>query len=296
MPLHRLSWAYTVAVSATPSPMPLHSPFLSNAVVSCDRPDAISTIAAPLVLVCNGGLSNEERMEDLAGWPNSTGIAAAAQIAAMRARAAQVNPKIAPLLRFVLGSDAGSDAGGNVVADGTVIGNTTAIFRQMKAMAGAEACSELVFDWHVTPGQIDNGSNHSSVNPNNLEKLDRLARDEGCGGANVAVLETNKCDSHFDRALANAVTASAAQRWSKIIVAHCESQCWTAAGHADGCGEGHIEVLQNQTWGTPACKLERACRVGVFKGGSSWTIRLRLTAHNSNVIRVYVALPMGYAT
>jgi hypothetical protein len=60
---------------------------------------------------------------------------------------------------------------------------------------------------------------------------------EGCEGAQLVVLEQNQCDNHFERAMMNAGAANGLQGIT-TLAATATSQCWSAAAHADGCGEG----------------------------------------------------------
>ena len=72
----------------------------------------------------------------------------------------------------------------------------------------------------------------------------------GCVGLKLAVLEENLCHNHFDRALHNAGCAAGLQGIPTLAAA-ATSQCFSAAAHADGCGEGHIISLPDVTWGEP---------------------------------------------
>jgi hypothetical protein len=67
----------------------------------------------------------------------------------------------------------------------------------------------------------------------------------------VAVLEENLCQAHFTRALADAFASNALQRLP-LMAMQATSQLWSRAGNFnDGCGEGHIYTLPNQTWLSP---------------------------------------------
>jgi len=112
-------------------------------------------------------------------------------------------------------------------------------------MAAVGLCSQLWIDTHITP---NTDGNAGTVNL--ATQLDSLAEAAGCQGARLVILEENKCSNHFQRALENAGAAAGLQS-SPTIAAAATSQCWTAAAHADGCGEGHIIRMQSRTFAAP---------------------------------------------
>ena len=129
-------------------------------------------------------------------------------------------------------------------------------------MAAVGLCSQLWIDTHITP---NTDGNAGTVNL--ATQLDSLAEAAGCQGARLVILEENKCSNHFQRALENAglhettdfnileivfvAGAAAGLQSSPTIAAAATSQCWTAAAHADGCGEGHIIRMQSRTFAAP---------------------------------------------
>jgi hypothetical protein len=77
-----------------------------------------------------------------------------------------------------------------------------------------------------------------------------MARSVGCEGLKLVVLEENLCHNHFERALHNGGAAAGLQGIATLAAA-ATSQCWSAAAHADGCGEGHILQMPDLTWAQP---------------------------------------------
>lgn len=77
-----------------------------------------------------------------------------------------------------------------------------------------------------------------------------MARSVGCEGLKLVVLEENLCHNHFERALHNGGAAAGLQGIASLAAA-ATSQCWSAAAHADGCGEGHIMQMPDLTWAQP---------------------------------------------
>ena len=81
-------------------------------------------------------------------------------------------------------------------------------------------------------------------------QMQDMARSVGCEGLKLVVLEENLCHNHFERALHNGGAAAGLQSIPTLAAA-ATSQCWSAAAHADGCGEGHIMQMPDLTWAQP---------------------------------------------
>ena len=119
---------------------------------------------------------------------------------------------------------------------------TSALLRQISSIG---LCAQLQIDTHITPSATGNlGVQQTAA------ELHEMAMDAGCSGVRLVVLEQNDCSNHFDRALANAGAAASLQA-IPTLAATAVSQCWSTAAYADGCGEGHILIMPNLTWGTP---------------------------------------------
>jgi hypothetical protein len=130
-------------------------------------------------------------------------------------------------------------------------------------------CSQLLVDTHITPGPHTppNGPGIPLTDGTAIlsAALQSLLHELNCTGGGLAVLEENKCSIHYDRALSNAGAAATLQQigidietTSAVttgvasgreiagsnagVKGACVSQCWMAASHSDGCGEGHILV------------------------------------------------------
>lgn len=161
----------------------------------------------------------------------------APKAAAMEAAAQRAG--IPGKLRYVTGSYLGI-ASANSKCPGSP--NTTrTVLREVKAVG---LCGQMRIDTHVTPGVAPSPGLSTLA-----AELEEMLLEEDCP-AKLLVLEENKCSTHFDRALANAGTAAGTQSVG-LVVGAAVSQCWTAAAHADGCGEGHIYTMPSQTWASP---------------------------------------------
>lgn len=178
-------------------------------------------------------LGNEENVAQLVGR-----FADAA--AAMERRATQLGR--GGVLTYVLGSDCRSDGGGSIVNDG----NTSIILQELKA---AGLCERTIWDWHVMPSV--QGYNQSAARDTfNLAAFDNLRKKFNCP-CRVAILEENLCQAHFTRALGDAFTSNFLQS-QPLVAMQATSQIWSRAGNFnDGCGEGHVYTLPNQTWLSP---------------------------------------------
>ena len=161
----------------------------------------------------------------------------AAKATAMEARAKGAG--VGGTLRYVTGSYQGITTASAHCPESP--NATLTVLREVKA---AGLCSQLWIDTHVTPNVGGNVGMRQLAS-----QLATILEREECP-ARLAILEENKCSSHFDRALDNAGVAAALEA-TPLIEAACTSQCWNAASHADGCGEGHINMLPNLTWGSP---------------------------------------------
>ena len=171
-------------------------------------------------------LGNEQYVEDLVG----TFVKAAA---AMEARATLIG--LPGVLRYIVGTGRASD-GPAIVADA----NTTVLIDEIVA---AGLCSQTLFDWHIVPSAAAAAAPDAYA----LGGMAELLQARGCGEARLAVLEENQCDNFFTRALDDASAAAAIARHSDVVEIRTTSQCWTAAGHAAGCAEGHVLVAPNST-------------------------------------------------
>lgn len=162
----------------------------------------------------------------------------APKIAAMEAAAKAAG--VGGRLRYVTGTYLGL-----VSPDAKCPGSPNTTLQVLREVQQVGLCDQTRVDTHVTPGA---GGEPSM--PLFAAQLQSMADSVGCGGAKLVVLEQNKCSSHFDRALANGGAANGLQR-IPTLVATATSQCWNAGAHADGCGEGHINVIPGTVWGAP---------------------------------------------
>lgn len=143
-------------------------------------------------------------------------------------------------LRYVTGSYLGITA-----ADAKCIGSPNTTYMLLQQVKDAGLCSQLHIDTHITPSLRGNAATQELA-----AKLQQMADKVGCTGAKLVVLEQNKCSSHFDRALDNG-GAAAVMQTIPSLAGTATSQCWTAAAHADGCGEGHINLSPDRQWASP---------------------------------------------
>mmetsp|Transcript_25158 Transcript_25158/g.34496 ORF Transcript_25158/g.34496 Transcript_25158/m.34496 type:complete len:443 (-) Transcript_25158:194-1522(-) len=183
-------------------------------------------------------IGNEQYIEDLVG----TFVAAAG---AMEERSEVLG--LGGSLKYVLGSCRASN--GPALIDDP---NTTVLIDEIK---NAGLCGQSVFDWHVQPKTLL--LDHDAVDPYSVLEMASLLESRDCSAAKIAVLEENWCTSDFSRALADAASSSALVQAASIVTMRTTSQCWSAAGHAEGCTEGHILVAPNMTVLQPGAWSQR---------------------------------------
>lgn len=135
-------------------------------------------------------------------------------------------------LRYILGTDRASDGAGLIANP-----NTTVLIDQL---VNADLCAQSLFDWHVSPAP--GGPSPQDQDPYAIKSMNLLLLSRGCEAARVALLEENWCNNNLPRALADAVSSNALQTLPDIVTLRTTSQCWSAAGHAEGCTEGHVLI------------------------------------------------------
>ena len=164
----------------------------------------------------------------------------ASKIAAMEAVARRAG--MGGELKYVTGSYLGIVSPNNHCPGGGP--NATAKLLQQVAAVGL--CRQLLVDTHVTPSTAGNLPTVVLA-----QQLQHMALAAGCHGLRLAVLEENLCHNSFDRALHNGGAAAGLQSIPSLAGA-ATSQCFSAAAHADGCGEGHVILMpDNRSWAQP---------------------------------------------